>query len=470
MLFNSYTFLLFFWPLTWLVHRLLARRGLTRPAIAALVLASWFFYAWWRPTPESPRFQHLPLLLGSILFNFFCGKLLANPRTRSRLWLGLAVTANLALLGYWKYLGLFASTLRDLAHLDIEVPSIILPIAISFFTFQQIAYLVDSYREQRCENNFWSYSLFVSFFSQLIAGPIVHHKAVMPQFNDPRNLRFSSTNVATGLMIFAIGLFKKVVIADHFGPMVSNVFELAQEFSFFDAWGATLGYFIQLYFDFSGYADMAVGIGLTFNIVLPENFNSPYKSRNITEFWRRWHMTLSTFLRDYLYFPLGGSRRGDVRRYFNLFVTMLLCGMWHGAGWTFALFGAVHGAYMVIHSVWQRLGFRMYSVLAWVVTMFFFMLSLAVFRARDLAHAGELLVTMFGFGGFAFDATIFSVDAGDFRALVPALLIVFFAPNRQEIMARGFRRDRVYAVVFSGLMVVSLLHMVNPSPFLYFQF
>ena len=348
MLFNSYFFICIFLPITLIGFFFLGQRGHHRIAIGWLVGASLFFYGWWNPA-------YLVLILGSVFFNFSIGVLLGNQEAvlSKKGLLVVGIGANLAALGYFKYANFFVNNFNVVIGSSFHLDTIILPLAISFFTFQQISYLADAYKGEIREYNFLHYSLFVTFFPQLIAGPIVHHKEMLPQFLQDGVYRPEYKNVAIGITIFAIGLFKKVCLADGIAQYATPVFQAADAgvlVSFFEAWGGALAYTFQLYFDFSGYSDMAMGLAWMFGIQLPLNFNSPYKANNIIEFWGRWHMTLSRFFRDYLYIPLGGNKRGKIRQLWNLMITMLLAGLWHGAGWTFVLWGALHGIYLVVES------------------------------------------------------------------------------------------------------------------------
>ena len=348
MLFNSIPFILVFLPAVLIGYYVLRYFSLFRVSLGWLAVASLFFYAWWNP-------KYLLLLLTSIVLNFYLGKSIANSRYKRPLLI-IGISGNLAAIAVYKYLGFFASTVAQLTGAEIAVPELLLPLAISFFTFQQIAYLVDTYRTGYAEEMFDRYLLFVSFFPQLIAGPIVHHKEVAHQFSLLSVRAGRIDQVSTGLFLFSIGLAKKVLIADNLAPFANPVFSAADSGAaptFLEAWGGLSAYTFQLYFDFSGYADMAVGLAKLFGIDLPINFNSPYKSRSIIEFWRRWHMTLSHFLRDYLYIPLGGSRRGS--RSLNLLATMLLGGLWHGAGWNFIIWGGLHGAFLIVNHQWLLL-------------------------------------------------------------------------------------------------------------------
>jgi D-alanyl-lipoteichoic acid acyltransferase DltB (MBOAT superfamily) len=298
-------------------------------------------------------------------------------------------------LGYFKYSNFFIENINLFTSLNIQPLDLTLPLAISFFTFQQISYLVDSYRAETKEYSFLNYLLFVTFFPQLIAGPIVHHKKMMPQFALKRNLVKNYTNIGLGIFIFSIGLFKKVVIADTFAVWTIAGFDNARTLNFFESWFTSLSYTFQIYFDFSGYTDMAIGIALLFNIKLPINFNSPYKATSIQDFWRRWHITLSRFLKDYIYIPLGGNREGEFRTYANLMTTFIIGGIWHGASWLFVFWGFLHGLALVVHRVWNRFGFKLWSWLAWFITFNFINITWIFFRAKSWDDALKVLNGMF---------------------------------------------------------------------------
>src|SRR5471032_751740 len=346
MLFSSYTFLFQFLPATVLAFAA-ARRHSPRAGIMVLAGASLFFYGAWRPI-------YLLLLTASIAVNFSLGLRMEDPlRRRATGCFGVAL--NLAVLCYFKYTNFIFDSLNAFTGAPLPFVNIVLPLGISFFTFQQIAYLVDVMRGAKVERDIVSYTLFVSFFPHLIAGPLVHHAEMIPQFKRGRSGR-SSVLAARGLAIFTAGLFKKVVIADNLAQFVSPVFahlDAGGGVTTPWAWLATLAYSLQIYFDFSGYSDMAIGLALLFGIRLPVNFSSPYQAVSIIEFWRSWHITLSRFLRDSLYIPLGGNRLGEQRRYLNLLVTMLLGGLWHGAGWNFLIWGGLHGLYLCINHLWR---------------------------------------------------------------------------------------------------------------------
>jgi alginate O-acetyltransferase complex protein AlgI len=444
MLFNSGLFLFAFLPVTLIVYYAVLRHAGKRASQLWLFSASLFFYAWWNPA-------YLILILASMAFNYIVGKRLLKKREKPLLVLGLA--ANLLVLIYYKYAGFLIANL-DAAGADFAIPHIILPLGISFFTFQKIAFLVDCYRRDvPAAQNWINFGLFISFFPQLVAGPIVHHKEMMPQFDRPKP--FSPETFAVGLCLLIIGLSKKTLIADNLDVYVTPLFEAAKTrpLHILEAWAAMLAYTFQIYFDFSGYSDMALGLGKMFGVRLPVNFYSPYKAKNIIDFWRRWHMTLSRFLRDYLYIPLGGNRHGARRRYINLMITMLLGGLWHGAQWTFVVWGGLHGTYLALNHLYQSLPpprKSAFAGIAWGRPLTFFAVAIAwvFFRSDSIATAGSLLTSLTHLGDFA-SYHPFS-GHGPLRAmfgaapanrLVPFLLgcylVCRFAPNSIEIMRRG---------------------------------
>lgn len=341
MLFSSHIFLLFFLPCVLAGYFLLSRWHKGMLSRLFLLAACFVFYGWF-------NYLYGLLLLLSILWNFGFGRLLQSfPQEKRMIRLLTAVVSiagNLLLLGYFKYTDFFIANLNRLFSTDYPLLHILLPLGISFFTFQQVAYLVDVYKGKLASNySFLTYALFVSFFPQLIAGPIVLPGEMMPQFHDPNNLKWNSDNFAGGLRLFAIGLAKKLLIADLLARTIDPAWNSADALLPVDAWGAAIGYTLQIYFDFSGYCDMAIGLGLMFNIRIPQNFNSPYKATSVHDFWHRWHITLGRFLAEYLYYPLGGSRCGIARTCVNMIITFLLSGLWHGAGWLFILWGFLHG-------------------------------------------------------------------------------------------------------------------------------
>ncbi|MFT4637807.1 MAG: alginate O-acetyltransferase complex protein AlgI [Verrucomicrobiales bacterium] len=507
MLFNSLEFIIFFAPAVILIYALLKRWQRADLAELWLILSSFFFYAWWQP-------RYLPLLLGSIGVNYLIGR--AFRRTDGsgarKSLLVLGVTANLGLLGYFKYAGFLTTSMRGVGMGWVPSVDVILPLAISFFTFQQIAYVVDCYRGKVNDLSLRSYSLFVSFFPQLIAGPIVHHSEISPQFERNRTRGLRMEDVGIGLIIFCMGLGKKVLIADQLALAATPVFAAADAggtVTFVEGWCAALSYSLQLYFDFSGYCDMATGVARCVGIVLPMNFNSPYKARNVIEFWRRWHITLSRFLRDYLYIPLGGNRKGSLRHHANLMITMLLGGLWHGAGWNFMVWGGLHGLALTVNHGWQqvrdRWGRWLGPAMATLLTFLFVTLAWVFFRATTFQGAFVMLKGMAGLEGMALPLKYLErwgsfgewlQQAGvSFRAMpamsslnavnsvVVGLVLVWCLPNVYEwISTKQPVLEKVRAsrwplpinawtgIAFGILFVVCLVSLNRVSEFLYFQF
>jgi alginate O-acetyltransferase complex protein AlgI len=504
MLFSSYTFLFQFLPATVLAFAA-ARRHSPRAGIMVLAGASLFFYGAWRPV-------YLLLLVASIAVNFTLGLRMEDPLRRRAVG-SLGVALNLAVLCYFKYTNFIFDSVNMLTGAPLPFVNIILPLGISFFTFQQIAYLVDVMRGARVERDIVSYTLFVSFFPHLIAGPLVHHAEMIPQFKRGRTGR-SAVLAARGLAIFAAGLFKKVVIADNLAQFVSPVFahlDAGGGVTTSWAWLATLAYSLQIYFDFSGYSDMAVGLALLFGIRLPVNFRSPYQAASIIEFWRRWHITLSRFLRDYLYIPLGGNRLGEQRRYINLLVTMLLGGLWHGAGWNFLVWGGLHGIYLCINHLWQAWradnNYAWAGVLekglaarglSWAITFLAVVVAWVFFRARTAEGAWQMLGGLFGFragsSAYASPGVLRLMDlpilVGEQRllligggAVALALAVALSLPNVPQLFGyREYRRapekagllrwrpNAAWALVTALSLAISLFGMWQRLEFLYFQF
>ncbi|WP_300454980.1 MBOAT family protein [Accumulibacter sp.] len=517
MLFNSYPFLLIYLPLVALLFFALGKHS-PRLAASWLGAASLFFYGYW-------NVAYVGLLLLSILFNYGVGYALTRQHERGghskNLILTVGIGADLALLGYYKYANFFLDTVNHLLSTHWPLQEILLPLGISFFTFTQIAFLVDVWSGKAREYSFIHYLLFVTYFPHLIAGPVLHHKEMMPQFARPETYRLSVDNVTIGLAIFSLGLFKKAVLADGVAPYANAAFLLAnsdQKLDFFAAWGGALAYTAQLYFDFSGYSDMAIGLSRIFGIVLPLNFNSPYKATSISDFWRRWHMTLSRFLRDYLYIALGGSRKGPFRRQANLMATMLLGGLWHGASWNFVLWGGLHGVYLVINHAWRALREsgparaiavgRIERLAGWGLTFFAVVVAWVFFRATTLGGALNMLQGMLGMQGFSLPLAFLPVLGGAADSLrawgvefylgggsrfaatwiwsVALLSIALFLPNTQELMRLHrpgldfypassesrleWKPNAAWAWMMAGIAAAGVLSLSQATEFLYYQF
>lgn len=484
MLFNSYEFIFIFLPISFFVYFYFNKKRLTIAAKAWLVFVSLFFYSWW-------NINYLPLILISMIFNYAVGTSLSGSEKglSKKTILTFGIVLNLLLLGYFKYTDFFIENFNLLTNQEFSLLKLALPLAISFFTFQQIAYLVDSYKGETKEYDFLNYAVFVTFFPQLIAGPIVHHKEMMPQFASKKTKIVNYYHISMGLFIFSMGLFKKIVIADSFAVWANVGFDVATTLNFLEAWVTSLSYTFQLYFDFSGYTDMAIGIALMFNIKLPINFNSPYKAVSIQDFWRRWHITLSRFLRDYIYIPLGGNRNGEMSMYSNLMITFLLGGLWHGAGWTFIFWGFLHGGALIIHRIWKRFDLVLNRWIAWFITFNFVNISWIFFRAKEWEDAMKVLNGMIGNNGMAlpsflesklfflksfdveFESFIAEVN-GDYITIIwilAGLVVVTMFSNSMERLEK-FQLSYYSVIVTVILFLGGVLSLNKVSEFLYFNF
>jgi alginate O-acetyltransferase complex protein AlgI len=481
LLFNSRLFILVFLPVVLAVFLALSRLG-RRPALQWLLLSSLFFYAWWKPVL-------LLLLVASVGANFWLGAMVARSR-HSRSWLVAGLLFNLGLLGFFKYVGLLAS----LFGASRSFGGIYLPLGISFFTFQQIMYLVDLKTGDIQPAPLLEYACFICFFPHLIAGPIVRPGHILPQLAGLRPLAGWQERLGRGGEIFLLGLAKKLVLADGLARFADPGFGAAarlQPLSLIEAWVALLAYALQIYFDFSGYSDMAIGLAKMFGIDFPVNFNSPYKASSISEFWRRWNITLSGFLREYLYIPLGGNRRGEVRRLVNLMITMLLGGLWHGAAWRFLLWGGLHGVYLVIHGWSERLKLRVPKILGLALTLFCVLMAWVPFRATGFAAAMDFYRGLFGFNGIAIPVILIRLMPflaefghavpvlpylGDTRtmSLPQAMLVLavgwFIALGLPNLHGMSERRRGIALVAGFALTVQALFFAPAAIPFLYFQF
>jgi len=512
-LFNSPEFIFFFLPtsifLFILVHTYISRIW----AIFVLSLTSILFYSWW-------DYHLVWVILTSITVNFATVRAITASAGRKRKWVtALGICFNLSLLSYYKYWGFAYSIFEGVSLAEFSSSNLVVPIGISFYTFQQIAFLVDTHKKEVVETDPRHYMLFVSFFPQLIAGPIVHHREMMPQF---RRLSFDgvSANLAVGVTIFVIGLSKKILLADGFANIASPYFDAAaggKVLDFWEAWVATFAYTFQIYFDFSGYSDMAIGLARMFGIHLPINFASPYKAVSMIDFWQRWHITLSRFLRDYVYFPLGGSRKGRGRTYLNVIVTMLLGGFWHGAGWTFLLWGAIHAVGIMANRLWREFGQKVQlgRRLGWLITFGIVTMAWVPFRADTITVTGSMYASMVGLNGISIPTSLAPwlaehaafarlFNAGGVSLLNPSFwmslllgfLLVLAAPNTQTLLSNfepglkspgypnpveksvfwqrfGFHgwMPTPAAAVFVGLLFTGCMAKLNDvSEFIYFQF
>lgn len=390
MLFNSFEFIFVFLPIVLLAYFSLNRLNLHKWAKGVLVLASLYFYAFFNTS-------YLPIIVSSILVNYgvAVGMRKWDGVTKKVLF-GIGLLFNLGMLGYFKYTDFMIENVNALFNTNYTLKNILLPLGISFFTFQQLAFVVDTYKNKGRLPKFLDYCNFVTFFPQLIAGPIVLPEEMLPQFEDKANRNPRAKNLFDGIFIFSVGLAKKVIIADSIAVFANAGYNLdLPHYTMAEAWLISLSYTFQLYFDFSGYCDMAIGIGKMFNINLPLNFNAPYRATNFQDFWRRWHMTLNRFLTQYVYIPLGGSRRKEVRVYFNIGIVFLISGIWHGAGWTFVVWGICHGIGVMIHRIWKKKGYSMPSWLGMFITFFFINILWVLFRADNMHEAWVIISSMF---------------------------------------------------------------------------
>ena len=485
MLFNSYIFLFLFFPCCLLGYYLLKNRNATAAKVWLILFSLWFYGYF--------NIRYLGIMIFSILFNYGIHRLMCKEKKYAKGILAVGVAANLCVLFYFKYFDFFVENINAVFHTSIALRHILLPLGISFFTFQQISFLADTYREEIKDCGFVDYSLFVTFFPQLIAGPIVTHEEMLPQFEKIGTVKWDEEKFSRGLFIFILGMCKKVLIADTFGMAVDTGYSMVEGLGSIDALLVMLFYTLQLYFDFSGYCDMAIGIGQMLCIDLPINFNSPYKAGNIIEFWKRWHITLSRFFTRNIYIPLGGNRKGNVRMYCNLFLIFFLSGLWHGAGWTFVLWGVMHGVLYCITRACKRLlpTFKIPRILSIFLTFLYVNVAWVFFRAESIGQAITLLKQIFC-GGIRIPAeaiaNAFNLDEfwyvmkiahlTDFTYskyilmilfTVVILIAVFFGKNVQEL-AKKWKPTVWNALITAFLFLWCVVSLSGVSTFLYFNF
>lgn len=507
MLFNSYIYLLFFLPVSVLVYTMLRQRS-SESSLLWLNLCSFFFYGWWNPA-------YLPLLLGSVAVNFYLGKKLSACKDTppAKYWLAAGIVLNLCLLGYFKYTDFALVNLNSLLGTEFHPSGIILPLAISFFTFNQIAFLVDAREGMTEEYRLNHYCLFVTFFPHLLAGPIVHHRELIPQFSQTANVTNRQQLWAVAITVISFGLFKKVILADSMGFYADQVFNGAAagaNMNTTDAWIGTLAFTFQIYFDFSAYCDIAYGSALLFGIQLPQNFLSPYKSVNVIEFWKHWHMTLSRFITSYVYTPLLRNTRGGItfkKAMVMTFISMVLVGLWHGAGWNYIFFGVVHGLMLVINHLWRSLSFHKktaaitgYHTASIILTFVLVMLSLVLARVDSLSTAIVLYQHLFSFQEWQWThhlhqpvisdlARQFSIELNPMEKILPLLALllgwIFLMPNLQQVMANQeyatnhipqpstrftWQPNLCWSLLTALSLAIALMGVQETASFVYFQF
>ena len=448
-----------FLPITFAGFFFLGHRGKKSWATLWLVLASFFFYGYW-------DIRYVPLLFASICFNYLVGHQLEDNNGHKG-WLIFGIVINTLLLGYFKYTDFFLSTVNDITGETIfDLPHIVLPLGISFFTFTQTAYLVDAFRGEAKNQSFVTYCEFVTIFPHLIAGPIINHKDMIPQFLADKTFRITYENIALGLTIFAFGLFKKVVIADKLAIYANEAFSHVDSLTCAEAWVGALSYTLQLYFDFSGYSEMAIGLALLFNLKMPVNFNSPYQARSIIDFWRRWHMTLGLWVKNYLYIPMGGNRHGEMNKMRNLFISMLIIGLWHGAGWTFVVWGGMHGLLLMINHTWRKTGIVFPKIFNWSLTFLCVVICWVFFRAENVSEAMLVLSNMLDW------QTISYANSDSIKHLVAittGVMLLTIVPN-PLIMIKNFNGNNKWLLATAIMLIWAIWHLNNYSEFLYFQF
>ena len=463
MIFSTFAFILIFLPVTFFLYSTCLALGRVTAAKVVLVIASCFFYAY-----GSGDF--FPFFLVAIFANYGFGLLLSKSSSKSRgyrlflLW--GAISLNLLLLGYYKYTDFVIFNLNLVLNAPLPYQNILLPIGISFFTFQLIAFLVDSYRGETKSYGIINYLMFITFFPQLIVGPIVHHKDVVPQYQGLKKALPNPENISKGLFLFSIGCAKKLLIADPLSGWAQTAFDSAQSLNTIESWVAALSYTLSYYFDLSGYADMAIGLGIMFGIVLPINFNSPYKARNFADYWRRWHMTLSKFLGDYIFRNVYDKTKGSLNFYFALFVTFFVSGFWHGAGWPFVVWGVINGMFVIFSHMMIRAGKSLPLPMAWTMTFIGVIATRVLFVADDFEDAWFVLVQMFSFDNFA-HTTHLAITQPLYLLIGMSLVLLF--PNSNKLIS-GYRPTTKFALATSLLMAASLFNMSYVRGFLYFQF
>ncbi len=485
-MFSYFEYIFLFLPPVLAVYFFLNHRGYTDAGKIFLFAASLCFYAFW-------NLIYLPLLLISIAANFGIGRALTNPagvllNIPKKAVLAAGICFNVGLLGYFKYSDFFIQNVNSIFGANIGLMKIFVPLGISYYTFLQVAFLVDTYRGKLGENKFLPYALFVSFFPKVSQGPIALQWEMVPQFVDKAKARFNSENFARGMLLMAMGLFKKMVLADNLGIWATQGFDNAQVLPFFEAWFCLLAFSFQIYFDFCGYSDIAIGVGLMFNIRIPDNFLSPYKSLNYQEMWHRWHITLGRFLREYIYIPLGGSRHGEIRTYLNLLITFVIGGLWHGPTWTYVMWGALNGLGLMGHRLWTKTGIRMHWLPAWFFTFMFWNITAIPWRATEYKHVVKLFRGILGLDGVMLPANLevpflkslgitfgpWLVNLGAKQSyyiylIIASAALIFFAKNSIELSER-LKPTMRWALFTALLLGISIIHLTQVSQFIYANF
>ncbi len=468
MLFSSHNFIFIFLPITFTVYFILNNINLHKLAKWHLICSSFLFYSY-------ASIDFFPFFLGSVIFNYLFGTLLCKfSETHyikiKKITLLLGILFNISLLGYFKYLDFFISNINYVVDKKIPLQHILLPIGISFFTFQLIAYLVDSYRNETKEYSLVNYLLFITFFPQLIVGPIVHHKEVVPQYENTDNKRLNYENISKGLFVFSVGCAKKIFLADALSAWAQEGFNDVYGMSTIDAWFSSISYTLAYYFDLSGYADMAIGLGKFFNINIPINFNSPYKARNFADYWRRWHITLSNFLGDYIFKSIfNNSPRTSIWFYLSVMITFFVSGFWHGAGWNFIVWGLINGVFVSISHMMNRANKQLPYIIAWVLTFAGIIGTRILFVSNSIADSLVVYKRMFSYKFLIFNNLSYSSNTQAIYIAI-GLIIVFLPKNSIDLMNNSYKPTNRYAFYSAALLITTILFMNKPAAFLYFQF
>lgn len=474
MLFNSLEFLFIFLPVVFIVYFLLCRTKLIKYSNLWLLLASLYFYAYY-------KIEYLPIIISSILFNYVMGYIIQKDLKQrlKKLLLIFAIVGNLSLLCYYKYFNFLLETINNFSFTHFDTMKILLPLGISFFTFQQISYITDTYKGEAKQTNITDYALFVSFFPQLIAGPICMYKELIPQFQDCSKKIINNENIRKGLFLITVGLFKKVILADNFTDFIQDVMHYEAMTEFYTSWTFAFSIALQGYFDFSGYCDMALGIGALFNIELPINFDSPYKSKDISDYWRRWHITMGRFLKYHVYIPMGGSRRGELRTYWNLFFVFLITGIWHGANWPCILYGTINGIFVSINKLWKKTNIQINDKLAIFIT---FITMVFIAPLVMIKHVHQYFLSVKSMLGIHTSFVPLGIENFNFVfsnpqlklniiLLVASFIIVFCFKNSNELAPKYVKANNVFfTFILAVIFMISALSITKGSEFIYFNF
>ena len=471
LLFNSYIFIFLFLPVVLMVYFLLNWVGRERISKTFLVLASLYFYAYF-------NYSYFFIIMFSIIFNYSTVHIMAKKKKLKKLIFIIGLFFNISILVYFKYYDFFISNINLLFRTDFSLLNVLLPLGISFFTFQQVSFMVDSYKDPRKKYDFLSYCLFVTFFPQLIAGPIVLPDEMLPQFQNNNNKHINFENLNKGFYMFTIGLAKKVLIADSIAPLANSGFDRMTSLTFMESWITSLSYTMQLYFDFSGYCDMAMGIAFMFNITLPKNFNSPYKSKDIQEFWKNWHMTLGRFFTNYLYIPLGGNRKSKLKTLRNLMIVFITSGVWHGAGWNYIIWGFLHGLSILIHRVWRDTGRKLNSFISWLITFNLINILWIFFRSKNIENALKVIRSMLDFSTinklvraeYFTKANLYFEKGTTLSILFLAIYFTLVYRKNSYSKIVNLKYKSISIIENSLYFIMSVLLLNRISEFLYFNF